>query len=47
MTVQVLNLSDNKIIELEGRIFISLGNLVHLIASNNEIKYMSSKISCC
>lgn len=37
----------NKIIELEGRIFLALKNLKILKACGNEIKYISSKISEC
>ena len=44
-TIQIMDISNNKIIELEGRVFLALRNLKTLSATNNEIKYISSKIS--
>ena len=45
--VTVLDVSNCQIIELEGRIFIQLRNLVKLFAARNRIKYISGMIGEC
>ena len=45
--VTVLDISNCRIVELEGRIFMQLQNLNKLYAARNQIKYLSGRISEC
>ena len=45
--ITFLDISNCSIVELEGRIFMELKNLVRLNAQKNEIKYVSGKIGDC
>lgn len=45
--VTVLDISNCRIVELEGRIFMQLKNLTKLHAQRNQIKYLSGRISEC